>query len=288
MTTSLTRLIEDTNALERMATGFDFTEGPAWSDEGEFLVFSDIHGNAMWRWDATTGVQRYRSPSNMANGSTFDPMGRLITCEHATSRVVREEGGELRVLADHFDGRELNSPNDVVVGPDGSIYFTDPTFGRQEYFGVPREPGQPFRGVYRIRATGEIELLANDFEEPNGLCFSLDGKVLFVNDSPRMHIRAFRLGQDDSLSGGEIWAEVTGDGDGVPDGMKIDVEGNIYCTGPGGFHVFDPTGTHLGSVQTPEVVGNLAWGESTRLSLFVCASTSLYRINTRVPGYRAY
>ena len=285
---ALARLIGDEAGLEQVATGFGFTEGPAWCDEGGFLVFSDIPNDAMWRWDPVNGVQKYRSPSSMGNGSTYDPQGRLITCEHATSRLVREEDGTLVVLADRFEGKELNSPNDVVVAPSGDIYFTDPTFGRQEYFGVPRALSQRCRGVYRLRVAGELQLLASDFGEPNGLCFSVDGQVLFVNDSPRMHIRAFRLEPDGSLSGGEVWAEVTGEGPGVPDGMKLDSEGNVYCAGPGGFHVFDPDGTHLGVVQTPEVVGNLAWGDDTRHSLFVCASSSVYRIKTRAAGHKPY
>ena len=288
MVARLTDLVGEDAELERIATGFGFTEGPAWSDHGDFLVFSDIPGNAMWRWDRGAAVQKYRSPSNMGNGSTYDAQGRLITCEHATSRLVREEGNELVVLADHFEDLELNSPNDVVVDRDGSIYFTDPTFGRQEYFGVPRELALAFRGLFRLRATGKLELLASDFEEPNGLCFSLDGQVLFVNDSPRMHIRAFHLGHDGSLSGGDVWAEVSGEGDGVPDGMKLDAEGDIFCTGPGGIHIFGPSGAHIGLIKVPEVVGNLAWGEGNRQTLFVCASTSLYRITTRVPGHRTY
>ncbi|MGA2259788.1 MAG: SMP-30/gluconolactonase/LRE family protein [Thermoguttaceae bacterium] len=288
MSPSSKTLIDSSSHLEQVATGFGFTEGPAWNDKGGYLVFSDIPGNAMWRWEPESGVAEYRKPSNMGNGSTYDPKGRLITCEHATSRVVREEGDNLVVLADHFEGGELNSPNDAVVGPSGDTYFTDPTYGRQEYFGVPRELGQPFRGVYRVLTTGELQLLAKDFDEPNGLCFSIDGRTLFVNDTERMHIRAFNVGQDGTLSGGEVWAEVTGEGPGGPDGMKIDVEGNIYCTGPGGFHIFDPDGKHLEAVPTPEVVGNLAWGESDRKTLFVCASTSVYRITTLVPGYRPY
>ena len=291
MDTRLAKLLADDAEIEQIATGFGFTEGPAWCDKGDFLVFSDVPGNALWRWDAVDGVREYRRPSNMGNGSTYDAQGRLITCEHATSRVVREENGQVTVLADQFGGRELNSPNDVVVARDGRIYFTDPTYGRQEFYGVPREPSQPYRGLYRLRTTGDLDLLASDFGQPNGLCFSLDERVLFVNDTDGMHIRAFRITPDASLSGGDVWADLSPyseEGPGAPDGMKIDVEGDIYCVGPGGVHVFDPAGDHLGSVKSPETVGNFAWGEHDRLSLFICASTSLYRIMTRVPGYQPY
>jgi gluconolactonase len=227
----------------------------------------------------------------MANGSTYDGQGRLVTCEHATSRVVREEDGKVSILAHRFQGRELNSPNDVVVARDGTIYFTDPTYGRQEFYGVPREVSQPHRGLYRLRTTGQLELMMSDFQEPNGLCFSLDEHVLFVNDSEGFHIRAFHVSPDGSLSGGEVWADLSqysGEGEGLPDGMKIDEEGDIYCAGPGGVHAFGPNGEHLGSFRVPEVVGNLCWGGPDRLTLFVCASTSLYRMITHIPGHRPY
>lgn len=274
--------------LERIATGFGFTEGPAWSDRGGYLVFSDIPGDAMWRWDGVRGVVEYRRPSNMANGSTFDRLGRLISCEHATSRVVRREEDRLVVLADRFEGRELNSPNDVVVASDGSIYFTDPTYGRQEYVGIAREVAQPHRGVYRLRVSGELELVAADFGQPNGLCFSRDARVLYVNDSERFHIRAFDVRSDGSLGEGKLWADVAlyrEEGEGPPDGMKIDVEGRVYCAGPGGIHIFGCGGEHLGLVRVPEVVGNLCWGGSDRKRLFICASSSLYSMVTRVPGW---
>lgn len=278
-------LISREAELERIGTGFGFTEGPCWNRAGGFLVFSDIAGDAIWRWDPSSGFSPYRQPSQMANGSTYDLHGRLVTCEHARSRVVREDHGELEVLADRYQGRELNSPNDVVVGADGSIYFTDPTYGRKEFFGVPRLPELAFQGLYRLRPSGELELLADDFEQPNGLCFSSRADVLFVNDTERMHIRAFQVDGDGSVRGGEVWTKVSGEGPGGPDGMKIDAEGHLYCTGPGGIHVFDADGRHLGMVPTPEVVGNFAWGEDDGRSLFVCASSSLYRLRTVVPGH---
>lgn len=272
--------------LEQLATGFGFTEGPAWCDAGRFLVFSDIPGDVLLRWDDQTGMSEYRRPSHMANGNVYDHQGRLVTCEHATNRVVRESDGKLEVLADRFSGGELNSPNDIVVGPDQALYFTDPTYGRQDYYGQPRPTWQPHRGLYRISPAGAVELLESDFDQPNGLCFSLDGCRLFVNDTERGHIRVFSFTAGGRLAGGEVFAEVTGEGDGAPDGMKIDGLGNVWCTGPGGIHVFDDTGRSLGHLPVPEVVGNFAWGGVDRRRLFVCASTSLYHLSTQVPGGR--
>jgi gluconolactonase len=274
--------------LDRVATGFGFTEGPAWRDEGGSLVFSDIPGDTLHRFDPTGAVSVYRRPSRKGNGNTFDAEGRLLTCQHAASRLVREEGDELVVLADSFEGRELNSPNDVVVAVDGSVYFTDPIYGRRDYFGVPRQAELEFRGLYRVTADGELELLARDFGQPNGLCFSPDGTVLYVNDTERRHIRVYALGADGSLSGGEVFAELTGDEPGVPDGMKVDAGGNVWCSGPGGIHVFDTATRLIGVLRVPEPVGNFAWGGATRHDLYICATTSLYRLRTRIAGHRPH
>lgn len=274
---------------ERLAGGFDFTEGPLWHPYDHFLIFSDMPGDRMRRWSAAEGVSTFRAPSGMANGNAYDRQGRLITCEHATSRVSRTEpDGSLLTLADQYDGQALNSPNDVVVKRDGSIYFTDPTFGRMEYYGVPRDPELSFRGVYRINPEGELSLLVDDFAQPNGLCFSLDEQRLFVNDTERMHIRLFPVLPDGHLGEGSAWAVTEGDEDGTPDGMKIDSEGNLYCCGPGGIHLFDPGGTCLGVIHTPEVAANFTWGDEDLRSLFVCASTSLYRIRLQVPGLPSF
>ena len=190
--------------MDRLATGFEFLEGPVWLPAEHALIFSDIPGDAMFRWDAVNGAKVYRQPSRKANGNTLDGQGRVLTCEHATSRVVRQESdGRLTVLASHYAGVELNSPNDIVVKSDGAIYFTDPNFGRRPTrHGVPRAQEQPCQGVYRLEPdTGTLSRLAADFDQPNGLCFSLDEKRLFVNDSPRGHIRVFNVLADGSLPG---------------------------------------------------------------------------------------
>jgi gluconolactonase len=279
-------LVGRDSTLERLRSGFNFTEGPVWSAGEGCLIFSDIPGDEMWRWSDADGFSSFRKPSNMANGNTIDHQGRLLSCEHATSRLTRvEPDGTTTVLASHYDGQELNSPNDVVVDRDGAVYFTDPTYGRSAGFGVLRQPALSVRGLYRVTAEGVLELLVSDFDQPNGLCFSLQGDVLYVNDTERMHIRAFAVSEDRKLSGGEVWAETTGDGPGGPDGMKLDGDGNVWSTGPGGLHVFDPEGTILGVLDVPETVGNFAWGDADLKTLYICASTSLYRIRTEVAGY---
>ena len=270
--------------FETLGSGFLFTEGPLWQPQERYLLFSDIPGDHLRRWSAKEGVTTFRRPSNKSNGLTWDRQGRLLACEHATSRVTRTEAdGRITVLASHYGDKELNSPNDIVVRSDGAIYFTDPIYGRVEYYGVKRDPVLTFRGVYRV-ADGKLTLLADDFAQPNGLCFSADEKRLFVNDTERGHIRVFDVRTDGTLAAGRVWAETTGEGEGAPDGMKIDSAGNVYCCGPGGIHVFDPAGACLGVIRTPEGVANFAFGDDDYRSLFITASTSLYRIRVKTPG----
>ncbi len=236
------------------------------------------------------GATVFRQPSHKANGNTLDRQGRLLTCEHVTSRVVRQEAdGRLTVLASHYAGQELNSPNDIVVKRDGPLYFTDPNFGRRPTrFGVPRAQQQPCQGVYRLNPeTGALIRLVDDFDQPNGLCFSLDERHLFVNDSPRGHIRVFKVKEDGALTGGEVWAELRGVGPGVPDGMKLDAAGNLYCAGPGGIHIFAPDAACLGVIRLPEQAANFCWGGDDLRDLFICASTTLWRVRTQVAGLPA-
>jgi gluconolactonase len=273
-------------SFEQLGTGFLFTEGPLWHAREQYLLFSDMPGNQIRRWSAKAGVEVFRKPSNMSNGLAWDRQGRLLACEHATSRVTRTEtDGSLTVIASHLDGQELNSPNDIVTKSDGGIYFTDPTYGRVEFYGVPREPVLEFRGVYRGDPEQKsLVLLVDDFRQPNGLCFSADEKLLFVNDTERKHIRVFDVKPDGTLANGRIWAETVGEGAGAPDGMKIDSAGNLYCCGPGGIHVFDPAAKCLGVIRVPEYTANFNWGDADLMSLFITASTSLYRIRVKVPG----
>jgi gluconolactonase len=276
--------------FEKLGTGFLFTEGPVWHSTGRFLIWSDMPGDHMRRWSVADGVTTFRKPSNMANGNTYDRQGRLLTCEHASSRVTRTEpDGRIVSLATHFGGKQLNSPNDIVCRSDGSIYFTDPPYGRAKFYGLERPQELDLQGVYRVGPDPESpELLVDDFDRPNGLCFSLDERRLFINDTARKHIRVFDISPTGGLRSGRLWAETKGDKPGAPDGMKIDSAGNVYCCGPGGIHVFDPDANLLEVIEGPEHTANFAWGDDDLRSLFITASTSLYRIRVKVPGLRVF
>ena len=287
-------LVDEGAEVERLGTGFTFTEGPLWNPDG-FLLFSDMPGDVRRRWDPDGGVTEVANPSNKGNGMTWDNEGRLVVCEHVTSAVVRMDpdgaGSGREVLATHHEGRELNSPNDVVVASDGAIYFTDPTYGRMPGFGIEREQDLPYQGVYRIApGGGEPQLLLDDFVQPNGLCFTADERLLYVNDTDRAHIRVFDVQADGTLAGGRVFAEGIGTGDlatgELVDGMKLDERGNVWVTGPKGVWVYAPDGTHLGVVEVPENVGNLNWGGPDWTWLFIPASTSLYRLQCKVSGNR--
>ena len=280
-------------AMERIATGFIFTEGPAWHPGERHLAFSDIIDSKIYRWvPGSKGgtLSIHRQPSNMANGNTYDRQGRMLSCEHSTSRVVREEGGgSVKVVASHYQGKELNSPNDIVVKSDGRIYFTDPPAGRSERYGRFRPQELDFQGFFRVDPDGgNLTLLGNDFILPNGLCFSKGEERLFVNDTRRGHIRVFDVRPDGSLSGGAVWAETTGDGEGHPDGMKVDNQDNLYCTGPGGVHVFGPDAACLGVIRTPERAANFTWGGEDMRDLFITATSSVYRTRVKIPGMKLF
>jgi gluconolactonase len=287
----LHELVDENAAVEQIATGFTFTEGPIWMADGS-LHFSDMPADKRRRWHPDEGVAVLRDPSNKCNGMTLDNDGNLLVCEHVTSSVVRERpDGARETLATHWQGKELNSPNDVIVASDGSIVFTDPTYGRMPGFGLEREQELDFQGVYRLPAGGGgLELLVDDFAQPNGLCFSPDESLLYVNDTDRAHIRVFDVGPGHQLSNGRVFAANIGDGDlakgGLVDGMKADERGNIYVTGPEGIWVFSPEGEHLGVIRVPESTGNLNWGEDDWKSLFIPSSTSVYRVRMKVAGNR--
>jgi gluconolactonase len=287
----LRELVDENAEVEQIATGFTFTEGPIWMADGS-LHFSDMPGDKRRRWHPDEGVTVLRDPSNKCNGMTLDNDGNLIVCEHVTSSVVRESpGGGHETLATHWGDRELNSPNDVIVARDGSILFTDPTYGRMPGFGLEREQDLDFQGVYRLPAGGgDLQLLVDDFAQPNGLCFSTDESLLYINDTDRAHIRVFDVGADHQLSNGRVFAENIGTADlakgDLVDGMKLDERGNVYVTGPQGVLVFSPGGEHLGTINVPEPVGNLNWGDDDWKSLYIPASTSVYRVRMNVAGNR--
>lgn len=277
--------------VERLGTGFTFTEGPVWNHAGKYLLFSDMPGDVRRRWDAKGGVREVLKPSNKGNGMTYETNGDLLICEHSTSVLARlKPDGRREIVASHYDGKELNSPNDVIVARDKSIYFSDPTYGRMPVFGRERKQDLSFQGVYRVQPSGQgVQCLVNDFEQPNGLCFSPDESLLYINDSPRGHIRVFKRAADGTIHNGAVFFDHIGTGkieDGIPDGMKCDQHGNIYVTGPGGIWVISPEAKLLGRIDVPENVGNLNWGGDDWKTLFICASTSLYKIDLKVSGNR--
>ncbi|MEA3344719.1 MAG: SMP-30/gluconolactonase/LRE family protein [Chloroflexota bacterium] len=274
----LTDLLESEQP-ERIATGFEFTEGPVWN-QGGYLLFSDIPADRIYKWSLEGGVEVFREPSGNSNGLTFDREGRLIACEHGNRQMSRTEpDGSITSLATHYQGQRLNSPNDVVVKSDGSIYFTDPPYGVE-----PEERELDFQGVYRIAPDGALTLLADDLDRPNGLAFSSDESILYVDDTTRRRVWAFDVLSDGALANGRVFAEMESSAPGGPDGMKLDSEGNLYVAGPGGTWILDPDGNHLGTFVTPEQPSNLAFGDADRRTLYITARTSLYLVQTKLAG----
>jgi gluconolactonase len=276
---ALSGLIESTQA-ERLATNFVFTEGPLWHPDG-FYYFVDIRQSRLHRITPGKPAELVRDQTGEGNGTTFDLQGRLVTCEGGNRRVTRwSADGRSEVLMDRWEGKRLNRPNDVVCRSDGSIYFTDP--GLRVPFA---ERELPSAGVYRIAPDGKTSMVA-DCEYPNGLAFSPDERTLYVaNTRWTQYIHAFELDSAGNVKRRRIFADMSSDElDGVPDGMKVDVEGRIYCTGPGGTWVFQPDGTHLGIIRTPEIPANLAFGGPDLRTLFFTARTSVYTMRMKVPG----
>lgn len=285
-------LIDEQAPVRQLGSGFTFTEGPIWHPVEHYLLFSDMPADVRRRWDERDGVQEVMRPSNKGNGMTYDAELNLLVCEHATSSVARfRPDGRREVLASHFEGKELNSPNDLCMRSDGSIYFTDPWYGRMPGFGVERPRELGWQGVFRIppgQLGGDPQLLVEryTFSQPNGLCFSPDESLLYINDTEQANIRVFEVRSDGSLTSGRIFASGIKDSlkPGVPDGMKCDAEGNIWVTAPGGLWVYSPSGQLLGRVEVPEMAANLHWGGPDWRTLFIAASTSIYAVDTRVGG----
>jgi gluconolactonase len=282
------QLIDPYAPVGQVGTGFTFTEGPIWHPRDEYLLFSDMPADVRRKWDERGGVREVMRPSNKCNGMTYDRDLNLIVCEHATSTLVRERpDGRREILASHFEGRELNSPNDTCVKSDGSIYFSDPWYGRMPVYGVERPRELGFQGVYRVPpGGGNLQLLVPKdlFTQPNGLCFSPTEDRLYVNDTEQALIRVFPVKPDGTLGEGKLFATgIKSDLEpGRPDGMKCDERGNIWCTGPGGIWVYAPNGDLLGKLRIPENTANLSWGGPDFRTLFITATHSVYRVPTRV------
>ncbi|MDJ0693312.1 SMP-30/gluconolactonase/LRE family protein [Mastigocoleus sp. MO_188.B34] len=280
--TKLQSILDINSQVEKIAEGFKFTEGPLWHPDG-FLLFSDIPADTIYQWKPGEKARVFRRPSGNANGNTFDKQGRLISGEHGNRRVSRMgKNGKVVTLASKYQGKRLNSPNDLAVKSDGSIYFTDPPYGIKS---EDEELG--FYGVYRLAPDGKLTLLVKDFVRPNGIAFSPDESKLYVNDSDQGHIRVFDVKPDGTLTNGSIFAQQKDKTkEGVPDGMKVDIKGNVYSTGPGGVWVFSPTGELLGVIEVPEPPANLAWGGEDYKTLYMTARKSVYSVRLKVPGIK--
>jgi len=304
------QLVDPGAQLTCVGSGYQFTEGPVWSPRDRSLYFSDIPSDARWRWSERDGMALDCSPTFKANGLALDAGGGLLSCEQVSSCVVRYTAdGRRQLLAFHHRDKYLNSPNDIVVRRrDGAIYFTDPDYGRwNDWIGQERNRDLDFRGLYRIASEpgpgGDAELLVaqDEFDQPNGLCFSPDETILYVNDSPRAQIKAFAVADDGTLSGGRVLIDQIGHGfhegdseelkraqhqehhdQGSVDGMKCDELGNVWVTGPGGVWVISPAGERLGVIRAPEVVGNLTWGGDDLRTLFLMTTRTVHALRTRV------
>ena len=278
------RLVDRESKLSTLASGFGFTEGPVWDREG-FVIVSDEVTNRILRVYMDGKKEDLVSVGD-PDGNTYDRQQRLIDCASVLRAIIRiDRQGKYEVLANRFENMRFNSPNDVVMGPDGAIYFTDPTLDLP----VGQKQEMPFQGVYRLDPSGRVTLLTKELSQPNGLAFSPNGKRFYVDDSEGRNIRVFDFTSEHTLENGRVFAqEPGGKGDGVPDGMKIDQTGNIYATGPKGIWVWNPEGRHLGTIVLPEQPANLAWGDPDYSTLYIAATTSVYRLRTKSHGFVPY
>ena len=271
--------------MTKVGSGFGFTEGPVWDPAG-YLWVSDETLNKIFKLNTVSGQKQEIISLGDPDGNTYDRQHRLLDCASVLRAIIRlsPDGKTYETVVDHYQGMKLNSPNDVVLGPDGAIYFTDPTSD------LPAGQKQeiPFKGVYRIAPDGQLQLLTKDLEDPNGLAFSPDGTKFYVDDSTQKNIRVYDF-HNGQLSNGRIFGEEPGGPhEGVPDGMKVDRKGNLYVVGPKGIWVWDAGGHHLGTIVVPEQPANLAWGDSDYSTLYITATTSVYKISTRAHGFIPY
>lgn len=279
------KLVHEDRPLQKLASGSLWAEGPAWIPGQQCVVWSDTRSNRMWRWSEADGQTVFREPSNNSNGNTVDRQGRLVTCEHRTHRVSRTEpDGTVVALVDAYKGRKLNSPNDVVVKSDGTVWFTDPPYGIEtSREGVQRPSELDGNYVFRFDpATNDLRIVANDFDRPNGLAFSPDESVLYIADTgaPK-HMRALDVSPDGTLSNSRVFAKVDPP---ASDGFRVDTEGNVWSSAGNGVHVLSPEGTLLGKILVPERTANCCFGGPSKQTLFITASTSLYSVEVAATG----
>jgi gluconolactonase len=278
------KLVAKDAKLEKYAGGFGFTEGPMWDPAG-FVYVSDEEKNKIYRAYPDGHSEELISLGD-PDGNTFDRQHRLITTASELRAIIEvSPDGKYKVLTNQYDGKKLNTPNDVIVGPDGALYFTDPTLD----FVKDETSELGFQGVYRLGPDGKLTLLTRDIGQPNGLAFSPDGKKFYVDDDDQKNIRVYDVGPDMTLSNGRIFGTEVGEkGDGVPDGMKLDVHGNMFVTGPKGIWVWTPEGKHIGTIVMPEQPANLTWGDRDYGTLYITATTSVYKLRTKTHGFVPY
>jgi len=272
-------LIAEDAKLDKVAGGFGFTEGPVWDPRG-FLYVSDEEKNRLSRVYPDGRVETLLEIGD-PDGSTLDVRGRLVTTASVLRSIIQvDDHGKYKVLASQYDGKKFNSPNDIILGPDGALYFTDPTLD------LPKGEKQelPFQGVYRLDGNGTVRLLTSELSQPNGLAFSPDGRRLYIDDTKEREIRVYDVGPNGELKNGRLFGKEDGRG-GVPDGMRVDSKGNVFVTGPGGIWVWDSDGHHLGTVVMPESTANLNWGDADYRTLYITARTSVYRLKTKTRGF---
>lgn len=295
------KLVPKDAKLEKLADGFNWSEGPVWDRRHKYLLFSDIPANSIFKWEEGKGISLFMKPSGYtgsapfegrepgSNGLTFDAEGRLTLCEHGDRRVARlEKDGHKTTLADRYEGKRLNSPNDLVYKSNGDLYFTDPPYGLPKNFTDPQKE-LDFNGVYRLSKDGKLTLLTKELKAPNGIAFSPDEKTLYVaNSDPERAIwMAYDVKDDGTITNGRVFYDATAwvkTKKGLPDGMKIDKSGNLFATGPGGVHVFSPDGTHLGAIDTNVATANCNWGNDGS-TLYITADKTLYRVKLTTRGY---
>jgi gluconolactonase len=294
----LDKLVPKDAKLEKLGDGYTWTEGPVWNRREKYLLFSDIPANAIVKWKDGDGMKEYLKPSGYTgsapftgrepgtNGLAYDKAGNLVVCAHGDRRITRfEKDGSRTTLADRYDGKRLNSPNDLAFKSNGDIYFTDPAYGLPKTFDDPQRE-LPFCGVYRLSKDGKVTLLTKDLKAPNGVAFSPDEKRLYVTDSAQMLWMVYDVQPDGTLAAGRVffdakpWTQIR---KGAPDGLKIDKQGNIFSSGPGGIYIFAPDGSHLGTIETGVPTANCAWGDDGSV-LYITANTAVYRIRLTTKG----
>jgi gluconolactonase len=296
----LDKLVPRDAVVEKLAEGFKWVEGPVWNRAGGYLLFSDIPNNSIFKWKEGAGVSLFLKPSGYtgstpfegrepgSNGLAYDSSGRLVLCEHGDRRVARlESNGSKTTLVDRYEGKRLNSPNDLAFKSNGDLYFTDPPFGLPKTFDDPRRE-LDFCGVYRLSKNGRVTLLTKDIKVPNGIAFSPDEKILYVTDVDmnRPAWMAYDVKKDGTIANGRVFFDATQLAKtkrGAPDGLKVDKQGNLFASGPGGIYIFAPDGTHLGTIETNAPTANCAWGNDGS-ALYIAADTVIYRIKLSTKG----